>query len=209
MQSKCIRFLVIELFVRESKHNENVRIYLAWAWDKENLTNTHSDCEQLGNRSILNVRSSSTPFQIRRRVTEGWRGEGLKTAKGEKVARALTLSSGSHPPGFPDRKKNDERGEEKRMIKGKHEWIYKPGVARKRRAAWATPLQRLACRSKLPICCVGCCPDQLPAVITCVCVIRQYTGTCTYTSASCAWQPGIRTERRICIWRILPCGCQR
>jgi len=43
MQSKCIRFLVIELSVRESKRNENVRIYLAWAWDKENLTNTHLD----------------------------------------------------------------------------------------------------------------------------------------------------------------------
>jgi len=29
MQNKCIRFLVIELFVRKSKRNENVRIYLA------------------------------------------------------------------------------------------------------------------------------------------------------------------------------------
>lgn len=98
-------------------------------------------------------------------------------------ARVLTLSSGSHPPDFPDRKKNGEWREEERMVKGKHEWIYKSGVAGKKRAACATPLQRLACRSKLPICCVGCCPDQLPAVIMCICVVRRYTSVHTYTRA--------------------------
>lgn len=69
------------------------------------------------------------------------------------------------------------------------------GVVGKRRAAWTTPLQRLACRSKLPICCVACCPDQLPTVIMCVCVPVFSVHTYKRASVSCAWQLSIRTSR--------------
>lgn len=47
--------------------------------------------------------------------------------------RAVTLSSGSHPPDFPDRKKNDYRKRERRGTRKRAD--LQAGVAGKRRAA--------------------------------------------------------------------------
>lgn len=132
----------------------------------------------------------SSPRDLQRRSTsrEREKGEGgrrrRKMARGGRTtarARSHCLSRISHPSEFSGSEEKheetidrevDEREREAARGGGKRKngRIYETGVVGKRRAACTTPLRRLACRSKLPICCVSCCPNQLPAVITCACL---------------------------------------
>lgn len=180
---------------------------------------THSNWEQLGDRSILNVGSSSTPFQIRRRVTEGWRRggeggiEGRRRRVGRWHARALsfTLSSGSHPPDFPDRKKNDEwrRGRkngEKENASGftSRELPGKGGQPEPRRYNdWLA-------EANSPSAALVVAPTNSPLSLR-VSVWSVNTRARAHTRTLRQAVHGSRAFKRKggYIWRILPCGCRR
>lgn len=128
--------------------------------------------------------------------------------KGGKMARAqVTLSSGSHPPDFPDRKKNDgrkKRKTRKRKASGFTSRSCREKAGSLNHAATTTGLQK---QTPHLLCCL------LPQPTPCCHYVCLYAGLTVHAhrqgaSASCAWQPSIRTERRTYICKISACGCR-